>query len=390
MFETLLRLRGEHYADDHPLFDLENTAHSLLLHGPSFSGKMTHALEGARRRSCTEGGSIHCQCSSCRDFSTYSMKNVVILSARDHEIRIRSALGAFQRLKTRWCQMYLVKCVRILLMSYHEALVGTQDTKGAALFAQAGEVDLLLDEITGAQPEDAVSSLGSLEKALAPLFAVKKMGVSIDAIRSLHAWMYSTSIDDLPRFAIIEGIGEATVGANNAILKMLEEPADKAYFFLLAQKPLRLLPTILSRVQKHYILPLSEEERKNLLESFFFTNDPEITSLRDFTLKGAGYPLSDIQRSAGRFASSLVSKEQLRLSDLDEMFSPIDSVQLLSYYLEQVMGLLQREQREGRLPLSPYSSALNRIRESSMRAKIYNQQVRTYLDGLYYDLAAVI
>ena len=69
------------------------------------------------------------------------MKNIVILSNRDHAMRIQSAITHFRRLKTQWLQRYLMKSVRILLMSYHEALVGTQDTKGASVFAQAGEVD---------------------------------------------------------------------------------------------------------------------------------------------------------------------------------------------------------------------------------------------------------
>ncbi len=389
MFESLLRVRGEQYIEGNPLFDRSNTAHSLLIHGSDFSGKMTHALEAARRRSCRHNGELHCECDSCRDFSTYSMKNVVILSHRDYEMRIRSAITHFQRLKTRWLQIYLIKSVRVLLMSYHEALLGAQDTKTSALFAQAGEVDLLLDDLLALQPEEAVAKLGELEKSLSPLFAYKKTRITIDAMRSLHSWMHSTSVDDLPRFAIIEGMDESTVGANNSILKILEEPADHAFFIILAERPIRLLPTILSRLQKHFIIPVTEEERKKLLSTFFYIDDAHITSLRDFILQGAGYPLQEIHGSAVKFASSIVDAEHVGSTDMDAMFAPIDSMQLLSYYLEQVVVSLAEQQGRGVISLISYASMVKEIRESYGKAKVYNQQVRTFLDTLYYSLMAV-
>ncbi len=389
MFEALLKVRSQAYIDGNPLFDRNNTAHSLLIHGSEFSGRMTHALEAARRRSCRQEGAPHCQCSSCTDFATYGMKNVVILSNRDHAMRIQSAVAHFRRLKTQWLLGCLIQSVRILLMSYHEALVGIQDTKGAALFAQAGEVDLLLEDMASLPPEDAAGALPDLEKALAPLLAIKKSAVNIDAFRGLHAWMHSTSVDDLPRFAIIEGMEESTGPANNSILKILEEPADTSYFIILSSRPMRLLPTILSRLQKHYIPALREEELKTILSTYFFSDAAQVSSLQDFYLSSAGYRLQDIHSSASSFADSLSEGTPLSSAALDEMFSPIDSMRMLSYYLEQVMKMLKERQETGRLSLVRYTSMLTRIRESYQKARTYNQQVRTCLEGLYYSLLGV-
>jgi len=389
MFEALLSIRSEAYLEGNSLFDRGNTAHSLLLHGSEYSGKMSHAIEAARRRSCRRDGAVHCQCSSCTAFSTFGMKNIVILSNRDHAMRIQSAITHFRRLKTQWLQRYLMKSVRILLMSYHEALVGTQDTKGASVFAQAGEVDVLIEDMSTMSPEDAAGVLGELEKALAPLLAIRKSVVTIDAFRSLHAWMHSTSVDDLPRFAIIEGMEDSTGPANNSILKILEEPADNAYFIILSTRPMRLLPTILSRLQKHYISGLRDVELKTILSTYFFTDASQVSSLQDFVLSGAGYSLQDIHSSASSFADSLTFREPLGTGELDTMFSSIDSMQMLSYYLEQVMKMLKENHESGSLPMVRYNTILAKIRESYQRARTYNQQVRTCLEGLYYSMLAV-
>ncbi len=387
MFEALTHVRGDHYTDANHLFDPVNSAHSLLLHGPALSGKMTHAIEAARRRSCLKEGSFQCSCSSCRDFSTYSMKHVVILSNRDHETRIRAAGRQFEKLKTRYLQMFLVKSIRVMLLSYHEALVEGQDSKRSSLFAQAGEVDLLLDAFLAQEPSEASLMFPEIEKALVPLFSDKKQSVTIDAIRSLHQWMFSTSADDSPRFAIIEGIDASPAGANNAILKILEEPSDNSYFFILVDRPMRLLPTILSRLQKHYILPLSESEKNEILTHYFYARDAEHLSIQEYLLRSAGTPLDDMKKGALSFSDSLISRRVLQSVTLNTLFAPVDSWQLLVYFLDTVIRELKGAHERGDLSIQQYGEYVNRIRTSSQRARVYNQNLRTYLESLYYSLA---
>ena len=56
--------------------------------------------------------------------------------------------------------------------------------------------------------------------------------------------------------------------ASNLILKTLEEPPSYAYFFLLTENPMRLLPTILSRTQKLHFCSLNEDEMKGFLKTY--------------------------------------------------------------------------------------------------------------------------
>ena len=55
--------------------------------------------------------------------------------------------------------------------------------------------------------------------------------------------------------------------AQNAILKMLEEPPDHAYFFLATTDPQKLINTLKDRCTAFTVSPLEEEELMELMES---------------------------------------------------------------------------------------------------------------------------
>jgi DNA polymerase-3 subunit delta' len=61
------------------------------------------------------------------------------------------------------------------------------------------------------------------------------------------------------RVAIIDAADEMNVNAENALLKILEEPPPQSLFFLIAHQPGRLLPTIRSRCRSLRLAPLSDD-----------------------------------------------------------------------------------------------------------------------------------
>lgn len=64
------------------------------------------------------------------------------------------------------------------------------------------------------------------------------------------------------RYIVIDGADTMNTTAQNAFLKLLEEPQPNVYFILTAHRPELLLPTIISRVQTVTILPLDENQTK--------------------------------------------------------------------------------------------------------------------------------
>lgn len=74
--------------------------------------------------------------------------------------------------------------------------------------------------------------------------------ITVDQIRASNRWAQESSHLDGYRLIIIdpaEGMNEA---ASNALLKTLEEPAEKCIFVLVSPNNSRLMPTIVSRCQQ--------------------------------------------------------------------------------------------------------------------------------------------
>ena len=80
--------------------------------------------------------------------------------------------------------------------------------------------------------------------------APKTKSIGVDAVRALKSDIYIKPNDLDYKLYIIGHTERMTVQAQNALLKLLEEPPEGAVFFLLCENRAALLPTVLSRVQR--------------------------------------------------------------------------------------------------------------------------------------------
>lgn len=86
--------------------------------------------------------------------------------------------------------------------------------------------------------------------------------ISVEKIRGLYEQTRGQG-NDIIVILSSERMSEA---AQNALLKLLEEPNSTTKFILTSHHPERLLPTIRSRVQSHHVPPLdTAESRRHLL-----------------------------------------------------------------------------------------------------------------------------
>lgn len=90
---------------------------------------------------------------------------------------------------------------------------------------------------------------------------------------------------------IIDEADKMNPQAQNAFLKLLEEPAPNIHFILTAHNPHTLLPTVLSRVQRLAIKPISAEDSKALITKLGIT-DPRKTQQLLFMASGKPAELS--------------------------------------------------------------------------------------------------
>ncbi len=90
--------------------------------------------------------------------------------------------------------------------------------------------------------------------------------ISIDDIRQLHERTRSKFTH--PQIVIIKITARGiTQQAQNAFLKLLEEPQANIHFILTAHSTSGILPTILSRCQKITIAPTTQEQSEKLLNT---------------------------------------------------------------------------------------------------------------------------
>lgn len=112
----------------------------------------------------------------------------------------------------------------------------------------------------------------------------KKKNISVDQIRNLITDAYVKPFENQKKVYILKHGDDITPQAQNALLKILEEPPEYIVFIILAENVNSLLPTIRSRCCQIKFSPVQDELiRKQLLAEY-----PELTESIDFIVRYAG------------------------------------------------------------------------------------------------------
>lgn len=114
--------------------------------------------------------------------------------------------------------------------------------------------------------------------------------ITVEVIRRLYD--QTRSKNTTRQVIIIDDADQMSRGAQNAFLKLLEEPSQHIHFILTSHAPDKLLPTIRSRVQKIVIRPATTEQSASFLASLNISDKKRITQLQYIA---AGLP-AELQR----------------------------------------------------------------------------------------------
>jgi DNA polymerase-3 subunit delta' len=87
-----------------------------------------------------------------------------------------------------------------------------------------------------------------------------KKNISVEQVREMQKFLSLTSFLNSYKIAIIENAQDLSESAQNALLKVLEEPSPKTILILLVNDANFLLPTISSRCQLIKFRPLAEDD----------------------------------------------------------------------------------------------------------------------------------
>lgn len=99
---------------------------------------------------------------------------------------------------------------------------------------------------------------------------LEKGSITVDSIRRLYS--QTRTKQSGARIIVIDYAERMSHQAQNAFLKLLEEPAEGTSFILASHEPSRLLPTIRSRVQHVELRRITAEQSNELLDSLKVDN----------------------------------------------------------------------------------------------------------------------
>lgn len=145
-----------------------------------------------------------------------------------------------------------------------------------------------------------VSQSGTLLTTVSPVRKTSSSlpTISVEQIRQLYE-QARTRLDG-PHFIIIDDADTMNHVAQNALLKLLEEPNDTIHFILTSHSVEKLLPTIRSRVRHFVVPPISQLASSKLLTSKGVTDELAVRRLL-FIASGLPAELSRMADSPSDF-----------------------------------------------------------------------------------------
>lgn len=175
--------------------------------------------------------------------------------------------------------------------------------------------------------------------------------IGIELIRDMQKSIYFKPLKGEKKMFVIENAHTITMEAQNALLKVLEEPPLHTYFFLSAQNENAFLPTILSRCK----LIVLEEEKPLISEE-----------------KEQEYATNFQQLTQGSIASRLAFAEKLA-SDKTKT----------QEWIEEMIYMLHRKMLENPQESREVVHFLTRLQEAYKLSQTTNVNLRLLLEHTF-------
>lgn len=203
----------------------------------------------------------------------------------------------------------------------------------------------------------------------------------IDSMRELKAFLQQKPVISFKKTIIIDNAGELTPQAQNAILKISEEPTSKALIILVVNQLDELLPPLLSRFQKIYFGRAGEEELINFLSDEYKINKQKAKVLAENSYGRIGRAVAllnnplmpQMQEMAEKFLKSPAVARSRIIKDLVE--AQKEDPRLLDYFMEFLIIKLRKDPVKN---LNLLKSALNRL----FLIKSYNTNKRLQIEAI--------
>lgn len=180
-----------------------------------------------------------------------------------------------------------------------------------------------------------------MAKSLAKHFILvepdEKGTISIETIRDLYTKTRSKQIEK--QMIIIDDADAMSIAAQNAFLKLLEEPTDQTSFLLTTHMPERLLSTIRSRVQLINIQQITPNQTEQQLDALKVSDKRKRQQLA-FIAMGLPAELSRLTQDEEYFSEQASLAKNAREFLSSKQYDRIVSINKISSDRDQAIQLI--------------------------------------------------
>jgi DNA polymerase-3 subunit delta' len=159
--------------------------------------------------------------------------------------------------------------------------------------------------------------------------ATGKKEIGIDRIRELKRFMQLRPVGGKVKVALIDDAHLLSIAAQNALLKVLEEPPDRSFLVLVSCNPDALLPTVRSRCQRVRFGPLPDDVVVDILTRSAGVDPEAARNLARLAEGSPGHALTLLSCLAGesreQWQQRLAGLEQARYVRLAETARELNS-----------------------------------------------------------------
>lgn len=227
--------------------------------------------------------------------------------------------------------------------------------------------------------------------------------ISVEETRDTLQLLTKTAAFGGWRVVIVDAADDLNIASANALLKTLEEPPEKAIFFLVSHQPGRLLPTIRSRCQLVEFEPLSAQVVATLLAKFG-RKVPDISALE---LEAEGSIRRALRRSEGGPAqiAAAITKAFAGLPNpppksIDAVGEAVrtgsEGIQALADLMDETERFLHREMRARMQAgaslalLSEFADTWARLTDEARRVDALNLDRRAFATRLFDEIGTLV
>lgn len=149
--------------------------------------------------------------------------------------------------------------------------------------------------------------------------------ISVNTVRNMIEKMQMSSMSGQWRVVLIDAVDELTVAAENAILKLLEEPPQQTLFLLVTHQLSNVLPTVRSRARVEKMHPLTMSELRELCVRFM--PDEEISTEILKLSNGSFGKIANLKATGGDIIyEELLNVLQNKHSNASDMMSVAEKI----------------------------------------------------------------